>query len=147
LAVLAAEVMTVTNPLAFQTVLGWPGLQTIARFRYYHFFHTPPPLFFASDFCTVLGASCGGIGLWGAWQGRECTFISQQDMYTSLSKSSRREMPSSFHVIEARLHRQVDNLGTNGTVQAGGGRGKGVAREAPRLPSHRFSAQSHRLDR
>jgi hypothetical protein len=47
LAVLAAEVMTVTNPLAFQTVLGWPGLQTIARFHYYLFF-------FASDFCTVL---------------------------------------------------------------------------------------------
>jgi hypothetical protein len=70
LAVLAAEVMTVTNPLAFQTVLGWPGLQTIARFHYYPFF------------LRLIFAPCWCILWWhrfvGAWRSRECTFISQQ---------------------------------------------------------------------
>jgi hypothetical protein len=93
LAVLAAEVMTVTNPLAFQTVLGWPGLQTIARFHYC--------LFSSSLFLRLIlhhaGASCGGIGLWGAWQGRECTFISQAEhVHISLEKAPEEKCPRLF---------------------------------------------------
>jgi hypothetical protein len=69
LAVLAAEVMTVTNPLAFQTVLGWPGLQTIARFHYCHFF-------FLRLILHRAGASCGGIGVWALGKAENAHFIS-----------------------------------------------------------------------
>jgi hypothetical protein len=58
--------------------------------------------------------------LWalGEAENAHLSLSSHQDMYTFLSKSSRREeMPSSFHVIEARLHRQVDSLARMGQVR------------------------------
>jgi hypothetical protein len=111
LAILAAEVMTVTNPLAFQTVLGWPGLQTIARFHYCSYFRV--------WILHCAGAPCGGIGVWALGKG-ECTFISQQPPRTcthSSQNAPRRAMPSSLHVIEARLYRQVDSLARMGQLR------------------------------
>jgi hypothetical protein len=98
------------NPLAFQTVLGWPGLQTIARFHYYCFLRL---------ILHHAGASCGGIGFGGALGKVEnARFISQQpprDMYTFLLKSSRREMPLIFFKRYRGKIAQTSRLsGTNG---------------------------------
>jgi hypothetical protein len=142
LAVLVAEVMTVTNPLAFQTVLGWPGLQTIARFHYYLF----PRLILHWCWCLLWWHR-----LVGAWQSRECTFISQQPpghVHIPLQRLQKSAMPSSFSCHRSKIAQADGQSGTNGTGQAGGGRGRGRGgQRAPRLPPHRFSAQSHHLDR
>jgi len=57
--------------------------------------------------------------LWALGKGRECTFISQQPsghVHISLEKLQKRNALV-FHVIEPRLHRQVDNLARMGQVR------------------------------
>jgi len=91
LAVLAAEVMTVTNP---SSISDGAGLARLAD-------HSPFLLLFLFSRLILhcAGASCGSIGLWalGKAENAHLSLSSHQDMYTFLSKRSRRAMPlSSF---------------------------------------------------